>query len=289
MDTSYIVVGAPGYGKDTISYGFGRGIFFVFKNEGIYWFELGESYAFDGGENDGFGYNVFIDYPYLLVGAPFNSKDIYGKNEMTGSGSSYLYKMNGNSIKFLQKIVSNERATDENFGIINKIYKNILMIGSESKVYLYKVQDDTVFYITHFGPFSNNFYESDCKMYLTGDIIAFQRRILTPITETYSMDRPYVFLYSYDFNKLMQEESSVYPELKIYPNPVINEVEIFNAEDAGKEVRISVTDMSGKVLFNKQFLWNGSAIIDLGFFKSGIYILNYQNSDIRINKLLMKQ
>jgi hypothetical protein len=67
-----------------------QAFFFRFKNEDIYWFDLGEVYAFDGKYQDGFGYKVFIDYPYLLVGAPFNSKDIHGGNELMSSGSSYL-------------------------------------------------------------------------------------------------------------------------------------------------------------------------------------------------------
>lgn len=65
------------------------------------------------------------------------------------------------------------------------------------------------------------------------------------------------------------ESNSIDTDIKVYPNPASDWIEI--QSNTEKELMISIVDLSGKVLFNSKL--SGSSKIDLTSFQRGFYIL----------------
>jgi hypothetical protein len=65
------------------------------------------------------------------------------------------------------------------------------------------------------------------------------------------------------------ESNSIVTDIKVYPNPVSDWIEI--ESNTNKELMISIVDLSGKVLVNSKLC--GSSKIDLTNFQKGFYIL----------------
>ena len=74
------------------------------------------------------------------------------------------------------------------------------------------------------------------------------------------------------------------PEINIFPNPCVDFINIENIENT----KISLTDISGKILFEKNNCSQREQI-NLIDFNSGIYILNIISDDYSISKKIFKQ
>lgn len=88
----------------------------------------------------------------------------------------------------------------------------------------------------------------------------------------------------------LSENASV-NELKIYPNPVSNEVNISFPENYGKRVNVKILDLTGKIFYNEELIINsqGKVKIDLqNKLSTGQYVLLVnKNNAIESFKLLV--
>lgn len=82
-----------------------------------------------------------------------------------------------------------------------------------------------------------------------------------------------------DQNLSLDDLASKYPDIRIYPNPFVNEVSIYSGEEDIEEV--SVYNSSGQCVLEKRSFGqvDGSGVhsVDLSFLPKGIYILNFNN------------
>ena len=73
--------------------------------------------ASDRAAVDGFGYHVDISGHLILVGSPWHDNDAAGANFMNLAGAAYLYEFNGITWNEYSKLVPQDRATGDYFGI----------------------------------------------------------------------------------------------------------------------------------------------------------------------------
>ena len=84
-------------------------------------------------QNMYFGQSVSIDGNFAIVGANGSNSDTTNSNLLNKSGSVYFYKKNSNlEWEYYQKVVPNDRATNDKFGISVSIKGNFAAIGSLS-------------------------------------------------------------------------------------------------------------------------------------------------------------
>lgn len=78
--------------------------------------------------------------------------------------------------------------------------------------------------------------------------------------------------------------------MRVYPNPAVGSVNVELAKGLGENATVSVYDMTGKLLYNKQHnLSTGRASIDISAFNSGVYSIKVQTDETTYTKQLIKQ
>ena len=82
------------------------------------------------------------------------------------------------------------------------------------------------------------------------------------------------------------EEVFQSPELVFYPNPVKDVMVISNLKP---DSEISVYDLQGKLVLKRQLAGSGDQRLDLKALDTGAYLLKYQNKDVVINNMFLKE
>lgn len=88
----------------------------------------------EGEEHHVFGKSLTMNNKFLIVG------DF--KDEVGGTNSVYVYKINNENITYLTKITVNNNDSYSQFGNKVSIYNNNLLVTSSSGVYLFNINDD---------------------------------------------------------------------------------------------------------------------------------------------------
>ena len=134
----YAIVGADG--DDDI------GSAYIFKRQGDTWNEMAKLTASDGASSDYFGYSVSISGDYAIVGA--DGDDDNGSN----SGSTYIFKREGNDWNETAKLTASDGAFYDYFGSSVSINGNYALVGaygdddngsSSGSAYIYKIATGT--------------------------------------------------------------------------------------------------------------------------------------------------
>ena len=94
------------------------------------WDEIIKLSAKDRASSDNFGYSVAIDGEFAIVGAPYNSYDTIGSKSVSWAGAAYIFKLENNSWIQQAKIVANDRASNDNFGLSVAISGNKAIVGA---------------------------------------------------------------------------------------------------------------------------------------------------------------
>lgn len=133
----YIAVGAWKEDENSIggSTKMDAGSVYIFERDasGV-WNEVQKIVASDRAIQDLFGHTLSIDGNYLLVGALFEDEDENGMNTMTDSGSAYLFERDASGQwNEVQKIVSSDRASNDQFSYALSISGDYLTIGSPTE------------------------------------------------------------------------------------------------------------------------------------------------------------
>lgn len=77
-------------------------------------------------------------------------------------------------------------------------------------------------------------------------------------------------------------------ELSCYPNPFTDEITVVIPENAGEGESISIYDMQGRLVKQKQIISSGSISLKTGSMKPGVYFLELTNDDVRYIKKIVK-
>ncbi len=114
------VVGA--YGDD--HNGTDSGSAYVFVQNGTGWVQMAKLVANDGAADDHFGHSVAISGDTAVVGAPYDDdKGIY-------SGSAYVFVCDGTGCEQMAKLVANDGAVGDLFGISVAISGETALVGA---------------------------------------------------------------------------------------------------------------------------------------------------------------
>jgi len=93
--------------------------------------EVNKVVASDRENTDYFGYSVSISGNYAIVGAFVEDEDSLGGNTLSDAGSAYIFeKDTDGKWRQLQKLVSSDRAVDDNFGRAVAISGSYAMVGA---------------------------------------------------------------------------------------------------------------------------------------------------------------
>lgn len=121
---NYAVVGAYGTGA------FNNGQAYIFEKQGSNWFQIQIIQNSDNENYDRFGYAVDIDGDYIVVGAYGEDDDVNGNNNLSKAGSAYIFKNSAGIWSQTQKIIANDRASNDEFGWSVAINGNTLVVGA---------------------------------------------------------------------------------------------------------------------------------------------------------------
>lgn len=126
IDGSYAVVGA--YGAD--ANGPNRGAVYIYEYNGANWVQTQILVNSDQENYDRFGWSVAIDGNFIIVGAPGEDDDLAGNNNISKTGSAYIYENQGGTWIEVQKIIANDRSIDDEFGWSVDIDESTIIIGA---------------------------------------------------------------------------------------------------------------------------------------------------------------
>ncbi len=105
-----------------------QGTAYIFKRTGTSWVEEAILTASNGAAFDNFGYSVFIDGDYAVIGA--NTKTVGGNSNQ---GTAYIFKRTGTSWVKNAIIIDESGGFAESFGISVSISNNNILIGAFGK------------------------------------------------------------------------------------------------------------------------------------------------------------
>lgn len=108
MSGDYAVVGCPGY-----SYNGNRGAAFMFKRNGNTWSQQQRIQVSPATYYNWFGQSVALNGDRLIVGAP-QEDEVW--NQDLSIGAAYIFVRNGNTWTQQQRLVANDRETNDLFG-----------------------------------------------------------------------------------------------------------------------------------------------------------------------------
>ncbi|MCH8904676.1 MAG: FG-GAP repeat protein, partial [Bacteroidetes bacterium] len=95
------------------------------------WIEKSKIVASDREIQDSFGHSVSISGNYAVVGAYLENNDTLGLDTMNDAGSAYLFEKDSNGYwNQIQKIISADRDTGDNFGSAVSICGDYLIVGA---------------------------------------------------------------------------------------------------------------------------------------------------------------
>ena len=105
--------------------------YIIKRNNTGTWTQQQKIVALDRAVGDNFGWSVAISGNYAVVGAPRDSKDEYGLNPLTNSGSAYIFEKSGSGVWIqVKKIVAADRGNNDFFGWSVSISNNYIAIGA---------------------------------------------------------------------------------------------------------------------------------------------------------------
>jgi hypothetical protein len=120
-------------GIDSLS---ASGSAYIYYRTGSSWSQQQKLIASDRSPSDQFGISVAISGRYAIVGAHFEDEDTSGGATLLNAGSAYVFERTGASWIQQQKIVSSDRATEDNFGY------SVSIDGSHAIAGAYKDDED---------------------------------------------------------------------------------------------------------------------------------------------------
>ena len=131
----YVIVGA--FGEDEDAAGGNTlndaGSAYIFKRTGTTWAQEAKIVASDRAVYDFFGWSVAISGDYAIIGAFLEEEDVSGANTMYRAGSAYIFKRIGTTWTQEAKIVSSDRAAQDDFGYSVAISGDYAIVGARTE------------------------------------------------------------------------------------------------------------------------------------------------------------
>ena len=129
---NYAIVGSYSHDYDAshANYMGEAGAAWIYYNDNGTWTFQQKLVAPDRAGMDYFGHDVCITENVAIVGAPLEDEDASGDSTLSMAGSAYIFTRSGTTWSFAQKLVSADRAEDDQFGACVAIDGNYVAIGA---------------------------------------------------------------------------------------------------------------------------------------------------------------
>jgi hypothetical protein len=118
---NYAIIGAYADGAS----GYAAGAAYIFHREGAEWAEQAKLIASDAAPYDKFGSSVSISGDYVIVGTPSTT------DRGTYTGSVYIFKRNGETWTEQAKLIANDTAGGDQFGVSVSISGDYAVVGAK--------------------------------------------------------------------------------------------------------------------------------------------------------------
>ncbi len=129
LDDNSVLIGAKGVDNNT-----GAAYFFSFNSNTDLWEEKQKVMASDKNSNDSFGFSVSISESNAIIGANNEDEDISGENTLTQAGSVYFFHLENNNLwEESQKIVANDRGSEDYFGSSVSLFQDYAVVGAQNE------------------------------------------------------------------------------------------------------------------------------------------------------------
>jgi len=277
---------------------------YIFEKASGVWAQTQKIVAADRAEDDEFGYAVSISGNYALIGARAEEEDANNMNNLSSSGSAYVFERatNGNWSQ-ARKLVPADRALGDVFGYAVSISGNKAIIGA------YKEDEDASGnnYLIDAGSAyvfekdtNDNWIESQKLVasdregqdnFATAVAISGDNAIVGAKQERHDAQgnngliragSAYIFESSGNLN---DSDYTLVNQMRVYPNPTSSElfIKAVNVESAYR-----IFDVTGKQI-SYGMLSKGKNSINVSNFSSGFYILNIKQENILYNFKFLKR
>jgi len=279
IHNTHIIIGAYRYDPDGIEIGGA----YVFELIGGFWEEIKILKATDSYQGDEFGWAVDVHNDLYIVGAPYHDYDTNNSNQKNNAGAAYIFDANNSWAE--NKVVHSNRNMQDNLGEDVAIYGTRVVVGSPLQDY--GVDGDPPYWGNGGAAFV---YEKDgigfwnqTQKLLTNDrfsadkfghsVAIYNNTIIGGAPEDNGIIGPSTgALYVFKDETLAVNDIDFATSLSLYPNPTSNQINI-NLDRSYREIDVQVSNYLGQVVLNKRFSNTKQFSLQLGNFKSGIYIV----------------
>lgn len=296
----YAVVGATLEDEDqngTNNY-FNSGSAYIFKNYSGQWAQNQKIVASDRFGSDLFGNAVAISNNYIVVGAYQEDQNAVGDENMTNAGSVYLFKnfyefdlfqntteIANNGTYYFGDITIGETSDTITFTIQNNGGANLHLNGtphislSGTNAADFFIDQDSV--VSPIAPDSTVYFRIAFSPTASG-----LRTAEISIANDDADENPFVFTITGAAHVNAMPNYVVNSEIIVYPNPTDGMI-YYNFEKNNVK-HLSLTDISGKIIFETNIVSNLGSI-DISGFANGIYIFSAMTDDQIIKVKLIKE
>lgn len=236
----------------------------------------------------GEGYNTSETYAVSFGTSSMKLDSTYTVNSIYVTNSTYTHNTMRDGDAYSKQFGSTTNAAGDDDGtngedwllLTVRAYSNGIYTDSVN-FYLadYRFTDDNDDYII------NTWAEVDLTSLGENDSLTFS--LTSSDNGQYGMNTPGYFCIDYISTTITNEISfteNIISEVTMYPNPTTGILNINNTENS----KIIITDLSGKILYNKQS-YNGIKTINMSNYKAGIYIVSVINESSVVTEKIIKK
>jgi len=305
IDGDYAIVGTYKEEEDAsgVNTFFRAGSAYIFEKTNGVWAQTQKIVATDRDEDDEFGYAVSINGGYALIGANAEEEDANNMNNLSSSGSAYIFERAANgSWNQTQKIVPSDRALGDNFGSSVSISNDKAIIGA------YKEDEDASGNNTLTNPGSAYVFEKDINdnWVETQKLVASDREGQDSFASTVAISDNYAIVGAHledddlQGNNGLNAAGSTYifessgslndldytfiNKISIYPNPTSSKLFIKAIKDKSD---YKIFDITGK-LISVGVVLKAKNHINVSNLSNGFYVLNIKQENIIYNYKFLK-
>ena len=288
---------------DDPNFFFSAGATYIFEknNSTGDWEEAQKLLASDRGNFDNFGWDVAIDGDKALIGARAEA-DLPGGGSASNTGTAYFFERNNSGVwEETQKLYASDHTQNDFFGGALDLDGNIAVIGAEMEdedpdgnntvsgagsAYIYERQPNGVWEEVQKVIGENRQFDDlfGASASIRDDQIAIGAwRADEPDGQDQVFDVGAAYIFKRN-TPLAVRENTWNHEIQIAPNPSEGLLRIMSSEEI-LELQLTVYDLFGKVVFEKNIDLNNSFEISLLNIPAGMYLVSLKNESAQSKQL----
>ena len=266
------------------------------------WLEAQKLLASDHGNFDNFGWDVAIDGDKALIGARAEA-DLPGGGSAGNTGAAYFFEYNGSGVwEETQKLYASDHSQNDFFGGALDLDGNIAVIGAEMEdedpsggnmvsgagsAYIFERQPNGVWQEVQKVIGENRQFDDlfGASTSVRDDQIAIGAwRADEPDGQDQIFDVGAAYIFKRNM-PLAVKENTWNTEITIAPNPSEGLLRIISQSEEKQNVELTVYDLFGKAILEKQVDLNNVFEISLFNIPSGLYLVSLKNESAQSKQM----